>query len=45
MQVFLDDFTIYGITSNHLSLLEKCFKRCQEVGISLNLKNDFLVLN
>jgi hypothetical protein len=45
MQVFLDDFTIYGITCNHLNLLEKCFKQCQEVGINLNPKNAFLVLN
>jgi len=45
MEVFLDDFIIYGITSNHLSLLEKCFKRCQEVGINFNPINVFLVLN
>jgi hypothetical protein len=45
MQVFLDDLTIYGITSNHLGLLEKRFKQCQEVGINLNPKNAFLVLN
>lgn len=38
MQVFLDDFTNYGITSNHLSLLEKCFKWCQQMGINLNPK-------
>ncbi len=25
MQVFLDDFTVYGDAANHLHLLEKCF--------------------
>jgi hypothetical protein len=38
MQVFLDDFTIYGDVANHLHLLEKCFYQCQEVGINLNLE-------
>jgi hypothetical protein len=38
MQVFLDDFTIYMEAINHLHLLEKCFHRCQEVRINLNLK-------
>jgi hypothetical protein len=28
MQVFLDDFTIYGDVANHLHLLEKCFCWC-----------------
>ncbi len=28
MQVFLDDFSIYGVTSDHLNMLNKCFQRC-----------------
>jgi hypothetical protein len=28
MQVFLDDFTIYGDAANHLHLLENCLCQC-----------------
>jgi len=38
MQVFLNDFTIYGEAANHLHLLERCLCRCWEVKISLNLE-------
>jgi hypothetical protein len=38
MQVFLDDFTIYGDVANHLHLLDKCFCWCRKLGINLNLE-------
>jgi hypothetical protein len=38
MQVFLDDFIVYGDAATHLHLLAKCFHRFQEVGINLNSK-------
>jgi hypothetical protein len=38
MQVFLDDFMIYGDATNHLHLLKKCLCQCQKMGISLNLE-------
>lgn len=36
MQVFLDDFTIYGTNEAHLRHLELCLHRCREEGVSLN---------
>jgi hypothetical protein len=38
MQVFLDDFSVYGNKKNHLEQLQKCLKECRLNGISLNPK-------
>ena len=36
MQVFLDDFAVYGTTADHLSHLRLCLERCQAARLSLN---------
>jgi len=36
MEIFLDDFCVFGTKLEHLQLLKKCFDKCFEVGISLN---------
>lgn len=36
MQIFLDNFSMYGSHQDHLKQLELCFKRCREGGVSLN---------
>lgn len=38
MEVFLDDFNVYGSKEGHLRELQKCLKECRVNGISLNLK-------
>jgi hypothetical protein len=38
MKIFLDDFTIFSDLSIHLEKIRKCFLKCREYGISLNLK-------
>jgi hypothetical protein len=37
MKIFLDDFTIFNDLSTHLKKLRKCFLKCKEYGINLNL--------
>ncbi len=39
MKIFLHDFTIFSNLSIHLKKLKKCFLKCKEFGISLNLDN------
>jgi hypothetical protein len=36
MQVFLDDFCVYGDKKNHLEQLQKCLEECRLNDISLN---------
>ncbi len=36
-KIFLDDFTIFSGMSTHLKKLKKCFLKCREFGINLNL--------
>jgi hypothetical protein len=36
MQVFLDDFIVYGDKKNDLEQLQKCLEECRLNGISLN---------
>ena len=36
MQVYLDDFSVYGARSEHLNHLKLCLQRCREAGVSLN---------
>ncbi len=37
MEIFHDDFTIFNNLSTHHEKLKKCFLKCKEFGISLNL--------
>jgi hypothetical protein len=37
MKIFLDDITIFNDLSTHLEKLKKCFFKCREFSISLNL--------
>jgi len=37
MKIFLDDFTVFNDLSTHLKKLRKCFLKCKEYGINLNL--------
>jgi hypothetical protein len=37
MKIFLDDFTIFNDLSTHLEKLKKCFLKCREFDINLNL--------
>ncbi len=36
MQIFLDDFNVYGDKKDHLEQLPKCLEKCRLNGISLN---------
>ncbi len=46
MKIFLDDFTVFSDLSIHLKNLNKCFFKCREFGISLNLdKCAFMVFS
>lgn len=36
MQVFLDDFSVFGERKEHLTQLRLCLERCREGGVSLN---------
>ena len=36
MQVFLDDFVVYGQHAEHLAQLRLCLKRCWHAWLSLN---------
>ncbi len=37
MKIFLDDFIVFNDLSTHFEKLKKCFIKCKEFGISLNL--------
>jgi hypothetical protein len=37
MEVFLDDFSVYGSKKDHFSQLQKCLEECRQNGISFNL--------
>jgi hypothetical protein len=45
MQVFLDDFSVYGDKKDHLEQLHKCLKECRLNGISLNLEKRAFCVN
>jgi hypothetical protein len=45
MQIFLDDFNIYGDKKDHLEQLPKCLEKCRLNGISLNLKKCAFCVN
>jgi hypothetical protein len=38
MQVFLDDFSVYGSKKDHLGQLRKCLEECRWNDISFNFK-------
>ena len=37
IKIFLDDFAIFGDDKNHADYLQKCFDKCMEFGISINV--------
>ena len=44
MEIFLDDFAVFGTMEQHAEYLQKCFDKCMEFGISINAaKSAFLV--
>lgn len=44
MEIFLDDFCVYGRKEDHADQLRQCFEQCHKFGISLNAsKCQFLV--
>ena len=44
MEIFLDDFAIFGNEKNHVEYFQKCFDKSMEFGISINVtKSVFLV--
>jgi hypothetical protein len=46
MKVFLDDFIVFSDLSTHLEKLKKCFLKCGEFDINLNLdKCAFMVFS
>jgi hypothetical protein len=45
MQVFLDDFTIYGDKEDHLEQLRKCLEECRLNGINFNLEKCAFCVN
>ncbi len=45
MQVFLDDFNVYGDKKVHLEQLQKCLEECKLNGISLNLEKCAFCVN
>lgn len=36
MRVFLDDFSVFGKTTEHIHHLRQCFERCRMAGLALN---------
>ena len=36
MQIFIDDFSVYGMQIEHLTYLCHCLERCQQAQLSLN---------
>jgi hypothetical protein len=36
LEVFIDDFAVYGRTTNHIDCLRQTFQRCREVGLKLH---------
>jgi hypothetical protein len=45
MQVFLDDFSVYGDKKDHLEWLQKCLKECRLNGINFNLEKCAFCVN
>ena len=42
LEVFIDDFAIFSIRSEHLGFLKKTFERCRETNLKLHLGKCFL---
>jgi hypothetical protein len=45
MQVFLDDFSVYGSKKDHFGQLQKCLEDCKQNGISVNPKKCAFYVN
>ena len=39
MEIFLDNFAVFGNDENHANYLQKCFDKCREFNISINAAN------
>jgi hypothetical protein len=44
MEIFIDDFCVYGIIEDHPEHLKKTFERCRWAGLALNPKKCFLAM-
>ena len=45
MKCFLDDFNVYSDILSHLSKLRRCFEKCREYGIGINLKKSIFLVH
>jgi hypothetical protein len=45
MQVFLNDFNVYGSIRDHLGQLQKCLEECRRNGINFNPKKCAFCVN
>jgi len=46
MKIVLDNFTVFGDITTHIETLEKCFLKCREFNINLNIdKCAFMVFS
>jgi hypothetical protein len=45
MQVFMDDFSVYGSKKDHLGQLPKCLEECRRNGVSLCLEKCAFCVN
>ena len=44
IEIFLDDFCVFSTKANHAQYLNKCFEKCEKLGISINApKFEFVV--
>jgi len=44
MEVFIDDFCVYGTSADHPKHLEKTFARCRQAGLALQAEKCFLAM-
>jgi hypothetical protein len=44
MEMFIDDFYVYGIAEEHPEHLKKTFERCRWAGLALNAEKCFLAM-
>jgi hypothetical protein len=44
MEIFLDDFIVFGDDNNHADYLQNCFDKCMEFGISINAAKSIILV-
>jgi hypothetical protein len=44
MEIFIDDFCVYGTVEDHPKHLKKTFERCRWAGLALNVEKCFLAM-